>query len=178
MKKLSLTLAALAIAALPAVASAQTASATVNASATIVADLTASTTNQLKFGTLALGTSSTLASTGASQSALSGLTTAGLGQVRINHNSNVAATAVIPAVLTNSVSGSTLGFSATCATATTSGGAGTAVTGGCTSFSLGAAAPGTVQSTYLLVGGTVTGSAAAGIGTFAADLEFTFNAVN
>lgn len=178
MKKLSLTLAALAVAALPAVASAQTASATVNASATVVADLTATTTNQLKFGTLALGSSSTLASAGASQAALSGLTTAGLGQVRVNHNSNVAATATVPAVLTNAVSGSTLGFAATCATATTSGGAGTAVTGGCASFSLNAAAAGTPQSTYVLVGGTITGSAAAGIGTFTGDVVLNFNAVN
>lgn len=180
MKKLSLVAAALAVAALPALASAQgpaTATATVNASATVVADLTATTTHQLKFGNLALGASSTLAASGASQSALSGLTTAGLGQVQVNHNSNVGVAATVPAVLTNTVTGQTLGFSATCATAATSGGTGAAVAS-CASFSFNAAAPGTVQSSYVLVGGTVTGSAAAGIGTFAGDVVFTFTATN
>jgi hypothetical protein len=178
MKKLSLTLAALAVAALPAVARAQQATATVNASATVVADLTATTTHQLKFGTLALGSSSTLASAGASQAALSGLTTAGLGQVQVNHNSNVSVTTTVPATLLNSVSGNTLGFAATCATASTSGGTGAAITGGCSSFSFNAATAGAPQSTYVLVGGTITGSAAAGIGTFTGDVVFTFNAVN
>ncbi|HEX8691612.1 MAG TPA: hypothetical protein VF746_04260 [Longimicrobium sp.] len=176
MKKLSLALAALALA-LPAAARAQTATATVNASATVVASLTAATTHQLKFGTLALGASSTLASSGASQAALSGLTTAGLGQIQVGHNSSVGVTATVPAVLTNALTGTTLGFSASCATATTSGGSGTAVAS-CASFSFTAAAPGTVQSTYVLVGGTVTGSAAAGIGTFEGDLAFTFTATN
>jgi hypothetical protein len=178
MKKLSLTLAALAVAALPAVAVAQTATATVTASATVVADLTATTTHQLKFGTLALGSSSTLAPNGASQAALSGLTTAGLGQVQVNHNSNVAVTTTVPSVLTNSVSGNSLGFAATCATASTSGGTGAAVAGGCNSFSLNATTAGTPQSTYVLVGGTITGSAAAGIGTFSGNVVFNFNAVN
>lgn len=177
MKKLSLTLAALALVAVPAAASAQTATATVNASATVVADLTAATTHQLRFGTLALGASSTLASSGATQAALSGLTTAGLGQIQVNHNSNVSATATIPAVLTNGTTGTTLGFAATCSRATTSGGTGTD-TGGCAAFSLTAAAPGTIQSSYILVGGTVTGNAASGVGTFEGDLVFTFNAVN
>lgn len=177
MKKLALSLAALAFAAVPALASAQ-ASATVTASATVQASLTAATTHQLKFGTLAMGSSSTLASSGGSQAALSGLTTAGLGQVQVGHNSNVTVTAVVPTALTNSSTGNTLAFSATCATATTSGGTGTAVTGSCASFSFNAATPGTVQSTYVLVGGTVTGNAAAGIGTFTGDVEFTFNASN
>lgn len=175
MKKLSLALAGLALVAAPVMASAQ--SATVNASATVQASLTAATTNQLKFGTLDMGTSSTLASSGGAQASLSGVTTAGLGQVHVQHNSNVNATAVVPAVLTNGVTGTTLGFAATCATASTSGGTGTD-TGGCAAFSFTAAAPGTVQSTYILVGGTVTGDAAAGIGTFEGDVVLTFTAVN
>jgi hypothetical protein len=175
MKKISLALAGLALVAAPVVAAAQ--SATVTASATVQASLTAATTNQLKFGTLDMGASSTLASSGGSQAALSGVSTAGLGQVHVQHNSNVNATATVPPVLTNSISGTTLGFAATCATATTSGGSGTD-TGGCTSFSFTAAAPGTVQSTYILVGGTVTGDAAAGIGTFEGDVVLTFTAVN
>ena len=176
MKKLTLSLAALAFAAVPAVASAQTASATVEASATVQASLTAATTHQLKFGTLAMGSSSTLASSGGSQAALSGLTSAGLGQIQVGHNSNVNVTASIPAVLTNATSGQTLGFAATCASAATSGGTGTAQT--CASFSFNAATPGTVQSTYVLVGGTVTGSAAAGVGTFTGEIDFTFVASN
>jgi hypothetical protein len=175
MKKLSLALAGLALVAAPALASAQ--SATVNASATVQASLTAATTNQLKFGTLDMGTSSTLASSGGAQAALSGVSTAGLGQVHVQHNSNVNATAVVPTVLTNGATGTTLGFAATCATASTSGGTGTD-TGGCASFAFTAAAPGTVQSTYILVGGTVTGDAAAGIGTFEGDVVLTFTAVN
>jgi hypothetical protein len=174
MKKLALTVAALSLFAIPAQAQVV---ATVNASARVEASLTAATSHQLKFGTLAMGASSTLASSGASQSALSGLTTAGLGQILVSHNSNVNVTATVPAVLTNSVSGTTLGFAATCSTASTSGGTGTD-TGGCGTFSFNAGTPGTVQSTYVLVGGTVTGSAAAGIGDFTGDIEFTFAAVN
>src|SRR4051794_31437124 len=168
MKKLALSLAAVACAALPAMVHAQ-ASATVTASATVQASLTAATTHQLKFGTLAMGSSSTLASSGASQASLSGLTTAGLGQVQVSHNSNVSVTAVIPTTLNNATSGQTLAFSASCATASSSGGSGTAL-GSCASFSFNAAAPGTVQNTFVLVGGTVTGDAAAGVGTFTGDL--------
>jgi len=175
MKKLALAVAALSLFAMPA--HAQTAAATVNASATVEASLTAATTHQLKFGTLAMGSSSTLASSGASQASLSGLTTAGLGQIQVSHNSNVSVTATVPAALTNSVTGTTLGFAATCATASSSGGTGTD-TGGCASFSFNAGAPGTTQSTFVLIGGTVTGNAAAGVGTFSGDVEFTFTAVN
>ena len=177
MKKLALSLAALSLVAAPAAVSAQTATATVNASATVEASLTAATTHQLKFGTLAMGASSTLASSGGSQASLSGLATAGLGQIQVGHNSNVSVTATVPAVLTNSVTGTTLAFSATCATASSSGGSGTD-TGGCASFSFNAGTPGTTQNTFVLVGGTVTGSAAAGVGTFSGDLEFTFTAIN
>jgi hypothetical protein len=177
MKKLTLTAAALAMCAAPAAISAQTANASVTASARVEANLTAATTHQLQFGTLAMGASSTLASSGGSQAALSGPGAAGLGQVQVSHNANVNVTTVVPTVLTNSVSGQTLGFAATCATANTSGGAG-ADTGGCGSFSFSAAAPGTVQSTYVLVGGTVTGDAAAGVGDFSGTINFTFTAAN
>jgi hypothetical protein len=177
MKKISLALAGLALVAAPVVAAAQIENATVTASATVQASLTAATTNQLKFGTLAMDASSTLASSGGSQGPLSGSLTAGLGQVHVQHVSNVNVTAVVPAVLTNDDTATTLGFSATCARATTSGGAGTD-TGGCASFSFTAGTPGTVQSTFILVGGTVTGDAAAGIGTFAGDIVLTFTAVN
>lgn len=177
MKLLTLAVAGVALLGSAVAASAQTSSATVTASTTVQASLTASTTHQLKFGTLAMGASSTMASSGGTQAALSGLTTAGLGQVQVAHNSNVGVTTVIPSVLTNSVTGQTLGFSSTCATAATSGGAGTD-TGGCASFSFNAATPGTVQNTYVLIGGTVTGSAAAGTGTFSGDLDFTFTAIN
>jgi hypothetical protein len=175
MTRLSYALAGLALVALPATTTAQ--SATVTASATVHASLTASTTNMLKFGTLDMGSSSTLASSGGAQAALSGVSTAGLGQVLVQHTSNVNVTTVVPAVLTNGVTGYTLGFAATCARSTTSGGAGTD-TGGCGTFGFTAATPGTVQSTYVLVGGTVTGDAAAGIGTFEGDIVFTFTAVN
>jgi hypothetical protein len=174
MKKISLALAGLALVAAPVVAAAQ--SATVSASATVQASLTAATTNQLKFGTLDMDASSTLASSGGAQAALSG-GSAGLGQIHVQHNSNVNVSAVIPGVLTNSVTSQTLGFSATCALATTSGGAGTD-TGGCGTFGFTVGTPGTSQSTFVLVGGTVEGDAAAGLGTFEADLVFTFTAVN
>lgn len=176
MKKLALTAAAFALLGAPAALSAQ-ASADVTASARVEASLTAATTHQLKFGTLAMGSNSTLASSGASQASLSGLTTAGLGQVQVQHNSNVGVTATVPAVLTNSVSGNTLAFAATCATASTSGGTGAAIAD-CSSFSFNAATPGTTQSTYVLVGGTVTGDAAAGIGDFTGTISFTFTATN
>ncbi|HEX6037863.1 hypothetical protein [Longimicrobium sp.] len=176
MKKLALAAAALSLLGAPAL-HAQTASADVNASARVEASLTAATTHQLKFGTLAMGSNSTLAASGTAQSALSGLTTAGLGQVQVQHNSNVGVTATVPTSLTNSVTGTSLGFSASCATATTSGGTGTAVAN-CASFSFNAGTPGAVQSTYVLVGGTVTGSSAAGVGDFTGTIQFTFTATN
>lgn len=176
MKKLCLAAAAAVLFGAPAL-QAQTASADVTASARVEASLTAATTHQLKFGTLAMGSNSTLASSGGSQAALSGLTTAGLGQVQVSHNSNVGVTATVPTVLTNSVSGNTLAFAASCATASSSGGTGTAVAD-CSSFSFNAATPGTTQSTYVLVGGTVTGSSAAGVGDFSGTIQFTFTASN
>jgi hypothetical protein len=105
------------------------------------------------------------------------VTTAGLGQVHVQHNSNVNATTVVPTVLTNGVTAPRWASRPPARRPSTSGGAGTD-TGGCASFSFTAAAPGTVQSTYILVGGTVTGDAAAGIGTFEGDIVFTFTAVN
>jgi hypothetical protein len=176
MKKLALTAAAIALLGAPAL-KAQTASADVTASARVEASLTAATTHQLKFGTLAMGSNSTLASSGASQASLSGLTTAGLGQVQVQHNSNVGVTASVPAVLTNGVTGNTLGFAASCGTSATSGGTATAVAS-CASFGFNAATPGTTQSTYVLVGGTVTGDAAAGVGDFTGTISFTFTATN
>lgn len=175
MKKLALAAAAVALFSAPAL-SAQV-SADVTASARVEASLTAATTHQLKFGTLAMGSNSTLASDGATQAALSGLNTAGLGQVQVQHNSNVGVTATIPTALTNSATGSTLAFAATCGTASTSGGAATAVAD-CTSFGFNAGTPGAVQSTYVLVGGTVTGNAAAGVGDFTGTISFTFTATN
>ena len=178
MKKLALSLlGAAAVAAAPTVASAQTATADVTASARVEASLTAATTNQLRFGTLAMGASSTLASSGGAQAALSTPGAAGLGQVAVSHNSNVNVTATVPATLLNSVTGQTLGFSASCATSNSSGGTGTD-TGGCGTFNFAAAAPGTVQNTFVLVGGTVTGNAAAGVGDFAGTIAFTFTAAN
>jgi len=159
---------------LPSMAQGQTANATVTASATVQASLTAATTNQLNFGTLAMSASSTISSAGAG--ALSGAGTAGRGQVHVSHNSNVAVSTALPSVLTNSSTGKNLGFTGTCATATTSGGDGTAAS--CTTFTLTATIPGTVQSSYVLVGGTVTGDSASGIGTFSGDVVFTFTAVN
>lgn len=177
MKKIGIAAAALALFAAPSVLSAQVATADVTASARVEASLTAATTNQLQFGTLAMGANSTLASSGGTQSSLSAPGVAGLGQVHVQHNSNVNVTAVVPAVLTNGTTGSTLAFSGTCSTSSTSGGAGTD-TGGCAAFSFTAAAPGTVQSTYVLVGGTVTGDAAAGVGDFQGTVAFTFTAAN
>jgi hypothetical protein len=178
MKKLALTAAALALFGAPAALNAQPgASADVTASARVEASLTAATTHQLKFGTLAMGTDATLTSAGASHSPLSGLTTAGLGQVQVQHNSNVGVTASVPTVLTNSTTSETLAFAATCATAATSGGTSTAVPD-CTTFDITVTTPGSVQSTYVLVGGTVTGDATAGIGDFTGTISFTFTATN
>jgi hypothetical protein len=165
----------LALLAAPAMVMAQ--SANVTASATVEASLTGATTNPLKFGTLEMGASSTLGSSGITQAGLSGISMAGLGQVHVEHNSAMNATAVVPTVLTNAARSQALGFAATCATASTSGGAGTD-TSGCASFSFTATSLGTMQSTYVLVGGTVIGDAAAGVGTFQGEIVFTFTAVN
>jgi hypothetical protein len=101
----------------------------------------------------------------------------GRGQVHVQHNSKVSVTALVPSVLTNGATGNTLGFVATCAIAATSGGAGTAVPN-CVSFASPRPLLGTVQSTFILVGGTVTGDAAAGIGTFSGDVVFTLASTN
>lgn len=160
---------------LPTMAQGQTANATVTASATVQASLTAATTNQLSFGTLTMGTNSTIASSGSGP--LSGSGTSGKGQVHVQHNSSVGVSTVMPATLVNSSSNNSLVFDGSCATATASGGTGTAV-GNCSSFALTATAPGTLQSTYILVGGTVTGNSSAGIGTFSGDVVFTFTSTN
>ncbi len=157
----------------PAAAQAQTA--TVTASATVQASLTATSTNQLNFGTLTMGQNQTIGTTGAG--ALSAAGVAGRGQVHVQHNSNVNVTATVPSVLTRT-GGATLDFAPTCATATTSGGSGTAVTGNCESFGFSATTLGTIQSTYILVGGTVTGNAASGVGTFSGDVVFTLASTN
>jgi hypothetical protein len=160
---------------LPTMAQGQTANATVTASATVQASLTAATTNQLNFGTLTMGTNSTIGSAGAG--ALSGAGTAGRGQVQVTHNSNVAVSTVLPTTLRNSSTNSTLGFAGTCATTTSTGGSGTAVAD-CASFMLTAGLLGTNQESFILVGGTVSGNSASGIGTFSGDVVFTFTAVN
>jgi hypothetical protein len=155
---------------LPAVAQAQTA--TVTATAIVQATISASTTNQLNFGTLMMGASSEINS----GHALASAGAAGRGQVHVQHNSNVNVSTSFPLVLTRT-GGATLAFAPTCATSNTSGAAGTAVPD-CTNFSFTAATPGTQQSTYILVGGTVTGNAAAGVGTFTGDVIFTLTAAN
>jgi hypothetical protein len=158
----------------PSVVQAQT-SATVVASATVQASLSASATNGLNFGTLAMGDDETVSSSG--PGALSAAGVKGRGQVNVQHNSKVSVTALVPSVLTNGATGNTLGFVATCAIAATSGGAGTAVPN-CVSFDFTPTTLGTVQNTFILVGGTVTGDAAAGIGTFSGDVVFTVASTN
>lgn len=168
MTKKLLSMAAIVALAIPAGAAGQSANATVAASARVVASLTATTTNDLQFGDLPLGSSATIAADGSAT---------GFGQVHVQHNTNVGVTAVVPTVLTNSATAKTLAFSATCATSSTSGGTGTPVAS-CAGFDFTAASPGTVQNTYVLVGGTITGDANAGIGTFNGDIVFTFSATN
>lgn len=177
MKKLSLTLAALALVAAPSLASAQTTSATVNAQADVVATLTATVTNTLYFGQLALGASSTLAPSTTGAQTLGNITgsTVGIGQVQVSHNTDVNVTATATD-LTNSATSQTLTFSPACATAATSGGTGSSVT--CASFALTGPGSSTPTNSYVLVGGTVTGDAAAGIGTFTGSITFNLQAVN
>jgi hypothetical protein len=156
----------------PAVAQAQTA--TVTASATVQASLTATTTNQLNFGTLTMGQTSIIGTTDALPLSAPGV--AGRGQVHVQHNSNVNVTGTFPLSLLRADGLASLAFVPSCGTSSASGGSATG--GTCSSFALTAAAPGTVQSTYILVGGTVTGSGAAGVGTFSGDVVFTLTSTN
>lgn len=167
------TAAALVAVIAPAVLQAQT-SATVTASATVQASLTATAQNQLNFGTLQMGVDGVISSTGTG--ALGTPTTAGRGQVHVQHNSGVNVTASFPNVLTRT-GGATLGFAPSCTTSSTSGGTG-ADTTDCTAFSLTAAAPGAVQDSYILVGGTVSANSASGIGVFSGDIVFTLTSTN
>lgn len=166
---------ALLLTAVPVIATAQGSTADMYVSATVQASLTSFATHQLRFGTLSMGGDYTLSAVGGTQATLSSATTAGLGQVHVQHNSNVLVTALMPTELRNGIN--VLAFNATCARASASGGAGTD-TGGCASFGLPVSALGTVQSTYVLVGGSVIGDGAAGIGDFSGTISFTFTAVN
>jgi hypothetical protein len=158
----------------PTVIQAQTA--TVTASATVQASLSATTTNNLNFGTLDINAHRSILPS--DPLSVNGL--AGRGQVHVQHNSNVSVMASVPSVLTNSATGKTLGFSATCALSDTSGAEGTAVPGGCgpNAFTFTAPSPGTLGSTYILVGGAVTGASDSGIGLFAGNVVFTLTSTN
>ena len=177
MRIVRLAAALIAVAATAGSVSAQTATGSVTASATVGAVLSATNSANLNFGT---GISPTAGSgvigTGAAPSG-TGQT---LGAISISHNSNFSTTVTgAPTTLDNGAN--TLSVSFSCAYSTSASGA--IVSGsGAACASMGnrtVTTPGTTETTFLQVGGTLTVPANPAPGTYtgATAISFLFTAV-
>lgn len=158
---------------LPAGARAQTATATVNVSATISAALTATTVENLNFGTAIPAAAATITVAPGSAPAGTGQT---LGAVEIAHNSNFSTAVSGTTAMTGP--GGTLTVTYNCAYSATATGAVIGSTTACGSMANRAVTtPGTTQTTYLQVGGALTIPASPVAGTYTGDISFLFTAV-
>jgi hypothetical protein len=173
MRKLTGAVAAAALAAVvPVAASAQTASGTVNASATVLAYLQVSNVSDLAFGSITPGDGATVApgsAPGAGQS---------LGVLQIQHNSDLIVSAAVPAGL--SLAGAPdLPVSFTCGYSATANGAliGAAAACGALPNRTGSG-DGSTMTTYLQMGGAILGANTVGRvpGTYTGSVVFTITA--
>jgi hypothetical protein len=150
----------------PAAVSAQT-SGDVQATARILASLTVTELTDLDFGGMLPGVGSTVAVGSAS---------AGLGELQIDHDSDFSVVATVPTQLLNGANFLDVAF--VCGYSAASQGA---LTGA--SFDCGSppqpGSPGSATTTYLQVGGDITGANTTGKvpGDYTATLSFSFSAV-
>jgi len=158
---------------LPAAVQAQSASGSVSASATVLAFLDVTHEENLAFGDILPGDAATVtpgAAAGAGQS---------VGRLRIQHNSDVAISAVVPAALT--LAGHPdLPVSFSCGLSATPTGALAGAAAACSALPNRAGnGDGTTRTSYLQVGGSILGSDTTDRvpGTYTGTLVFTVNSV-
>lgn len=166
------TLLALALLAAPMVAEAQSASGTVNASATILAYLDVQNVSDLDFGTIAAGAGATM-----TPGVVPGSGT--LGVLQIDHNSDVSVAAAVPAFLT--LAGApNLPVNFSCGYSPAAAGAlsGAATACGALPNQTGNG-DGTTRTSYIQVGGSISGVDTTDRmpGTYTGSLVFTVTAV-
>jgi hypothetical protein len=156
---------------------AQSASATVNASATILAFLDVQNVSDLSFGSIAAGAAATLTP---------GTTPASgtLGVMRVNHNSNVSVSAALPAGGLALVGGTglepRLPVTFSCGYSASAGGALEGAAAACTSLPNRAGnGNGSTRTSYVQVGGSIAALDTTGRipGTYTGSLVFTVVAV-
>jgi hypothetical protein len=176
MKKVAMFALGLMVAA-PMAAQAQSGSATVNATATILAFLDVATVSPVAFGNIAAGAAATL-TPGTTPA------TGSLGVVRINHNSNVSVSASLPTGGLSLVGGSgsepTLPVTFSCGYSSTAGGALEGAAAACTGLpNRTGNGNGTTRTSYVQVGGSIaSGDTTNRIpGTYSGSLVFTVVAV-
>ncbi len=157
----------------PAAGHAQSATGTVNASATVLAYLNVTNSGDLNFGSIPAGSGATVtpgSAPGAGQS---------LGAVRVDHNSDVSVSATLPTGL--ALAGQPdLPVSFQCGWSSSASGALIGAAGACGSMpNRTGSGNGTTITTYLQVGGTITPAATTNRvpGTYTGLLSFTFTAV-
>jgi len=165
------TLFALAVLAAPLAAEAQSASGTVNASATILAYLDVQNVSDLDFGSIAAGS-------GASLTPGSSPATGTLGVLQIDHNSDVIVSAVVPTAL--SLSGAPdMPVSFSCGYSAAASGALSGSAAACNALPNRAGnGNGTTRTSFLQVGGDITAANTTNRvpGTYTGALVFTVTA--
>jgi hypothetical protein len=176
MKKIILWALAGVLAVAPSVASAQSASGTVNASATILAYLDVQNISDMDFGNVTAGTAATLTpgSTPASGT---------LGVLEIDHNSDVSVSASLPSgglSLVGNPTAPKLPVTFSCGYSDAQSGALSGSATACTSLpNRSGNGDGTTTTSYIQVGGSITSTNTTGRipGTYTGSLVFTVPAV-
>jgi hypothetical protein len=174
MKKVAMLALGLMVA--PVAVEAQSASGTVNATATILAFLNVQNVSDVNFGSIAAGAAATL-TPGTTPA------TGTLGVLRINHNSNVNVSASVPADLTlvgGSGSEPTLPVTFSCGYSVAASGALSGAAAACNSLPNRAGnGDGTTRTSYVQVGGSIAAAATTDRlpGTYTGSLVFTVVAV-
>ncbi len=162
---------ALVLAFAPVAVQAQSTTATVDATATILANLTVGAVTDLDFGDITPGTGVAVPPGGTVP------TGATRGEFQITHNSDVRVDiTTVPTVLTGP-GGTTIAVTFSCGYSTTSGGTTTPTTCGALGLT-GITTPGTDQNTFVQIGGTIAaGATSVRAGDYTAALTFDVSAV-
>lgn len=174
MKKTILTLSLAAAAALAATndVAAQSATGTVNASATVLAYLNVSKVSDVAFGQINPGASATLTPGGAVGAGQS------LGVLQMDHNSDVIVSAVVPGVLTMA-GAPDLPVSFSCGYSTAASGALDGAAGGCNALANRTGnGDGSTKTSYIQMGGSILAADTSNRmpGTYTGSIVFTITA--
>lgn len=174
-KLLSILIVGVGVAALPAAARAQSAAASLDATATVLAFLDVQNVADVDFGNINAGSGATL-TPGSSPGS------GALGILQIDHNSDVSVSASLPSGLTHTTIATApdLPASFTCGFSTNSSGALDGSAGACTSLANRSGnGDGTLRTSFIQVGGAIAAAATADRipGTYSGQLVFTVTAV-